>query len=68
MQKTKYERFDINKEADGSWVIFDIFTGLPVVVAGRKILDFREDISRQLVRNAECARYALESVVRFLTA
>ena len=49
MQKTKYVRFDIKKEADGSWVVFDIFTGMPVVVAGREMLGFREDISRQLV-------------------
>jgi hypothetical protein len=49
MQKTKYVKFDIKKEADGSWVVFDIFRGIPAVVASRKMLGFREDISRQLL-------------------
>jgi hypothetical protein len=49
MQKTKSNRYDIKQEIDGSWDIFDIFTGTPVVVAGKRMIGFREDTSRQLV-------------------
>jgi predicted thioesterase len=49
MQTTSYERYKIKQEPDGSWLVFDIFTGMPVVVAGKMMVGFREELSRELL-------------------
>ncbi|PZM15012.1 hypothetical protein [Rhizobium tubonense] len=49
MQKVKYHRFDVKREIDGSWTVFDVFTGMSVMFAGRAMRGLEGEISRQLV-------------------
>ncbi|ESX81605.1 hypothetical protein X729_31785 [Mesorhizobium sp. L103C131B0] len=32
-------RYDIRREPDGTWTVFDVFTGLPAIVAGHPSVD-----------------------------
>jgi hypothetical protein len=48
MQKARFHRFGMREEHDGSWLVYDIFTGMPVVVSGQQMIGFRKEISRQL--------------------
>ncbi|PZM08948.1 hypothetical protein CPY51_27470 [Rhizobium tubonense] len=49
LQKTKLERFDTKQEIDRSWMVFDIFTGMPVTFAGRAMHGLGEQVARELV-------------------
>jgi hypothetical protein len=49
MQKTKFGRFDVKQEIDDSWTVFDIFTGMPVIFAGRAMRGLEKEISQKLV-------------------
>jgi len=33
------QRYDLRQELDGTWTVFDVFTGLPVVEDGVPLID-----------------------------
>ncbi|ESZ46079.1 hypothetical protein X731_16240 [Mesorhizobium sp. L2C054A000] len=49
-------RYDVRREPNGTWTVFDVFTGLPTVVAGLPSVDlpdmeYAEDLSAILNAN-----------------
>ncbi|MER9328532.1 hypothetical protein [Mesorhizobium sp. M0488] len=48
-------RYDLRKEADESWTVFDVFTGLPAVYEGYEAVDLDWEYADDLVNllNAE---------------
>jgi hypothetical protein len=46
MPSRPHDRYRLRQEGDGSWTIYDIFTGLPAIVAAR-------ELSNLEIRNAD---------------
>ncbi|ESY64369.1 hypothetical protein NKH57_28065 [Mesorhizobium sp. M1050] len=42
-------RYDLRKEADESWMVFDVFTGLPAVYEGHQAVDLDMEYADDLV-------------------
>lgn len=45
----KRERFDIRREPDNTWTVYDIFSGLVVSVSGVFLMDLNVDVAFYLV-------------------
>lgn len=43
------QRYDIRKEDDGKWTVFDIFTGFPAVIDGLEAKDFEAEQADDLL-------------------
>ncbi|MGN8120059.1 hypothetical protein FZC33_00650 [Labrys sp. KNU-23] len=42
-------RFDLREEEDGTWTVFDVFTGLPGIVGGFEATGFEVDEAGDLL-------------------
>ncbi len=43
------QRYDIRKEADETWTVIDVFTGLPVLIDGRSMVKLEMDEADDIV-------------------
>jgi len=43
------QRYDIRKEADETWTVIDVFTGLPVLIDGRSMVKLEMEEADDIV-------------------